>query len=377
MLNVFMDKVLSTTMSMGILAAAFILLYFAYRSKSDGKALVKTAIEKRNLFIEIILLFMGLIEGVNAASYAVKEGRDFGASIAMHVLGGIISGVFAFGIYKQVTDVALALRDSKHPVIIGKEILDVVITIGLAILFPIVNSYFVAIVTNAHQDFWNTLFLDWGRIKHGSVFYSTILGEAHIVACLSLSLNSFDTSVFETTADDGGVIVPLTQASDSTDDDAEAETTTDDEEDTSTDAPNQDIIPYSRIPDRTNILNYIKTHLSHRVDIDRIKHKMMIDDLFLDKVAVAVEDCLKVCDKWDAEKAILQAAKVEVEKKKKMLSRARQSYNFDENSRVSRGLNSEIEHLEGQIVITAQLAEDAELVYNNHLNKLGDLLDIL
>lgn len=374
--TVFMDKAMSTLMSLSILIGGFVLLYFAYRSESDGKTLIKKSIEKRNLFAEIILLLMAIIEGVNAATYAVKEGRDFGASIAMHVFGGVMSGIFAFGIYKQVTDVVIAIKDNEHPLIILKEIVDVLGTVILAVLFPIVNTYFVAIAAKHPQDFWNTLLFSWERIQSGSVFYSTVVGMGHVFACFLLSLNSFDTTLFKKkiTTEPGGVIDPLPLASDSTDDDADS--STDDDADLSTPAPT-DIIPYSRIPDRENLINYIRTHLSHRIDLDRLKHRMMIDERFTDKVAEFVEDSLKTREVWETEKEILRAATSELEKKRKLLERARQSYNFNPDSRVIQGLTSEIEHLEKQISFTSQKADVAEEEYDKKLDELGDYLDML
>ena len=59
--TVFMDKLMSMGMSLSVLIGAFVLLFFAYRSNSDGKAIIKNAIQKRNLFIEIVLFFMAII----------------------------------------------------------------------------------------------------------------------------------------------------------------------------------------------------------------------------------------------------------------------------------------------------------------------------
>lgn len=374
-MNVFMDKAMSTLMSMSILIGAFVLLYFAYRSNSDGKALIKKSIEKRNLFIEIILLFMGLIEGVNAATYAVKEGRDFGASIAMHVLGGIISGVFAFGIYKQVTDVALAVRDQKHPMIITKEFVDVVGTVILAIAFPIVNSYFVAIAAHHPRDFWNTLFFDWGRIASASVYYSTVLGMAHVFACFLLSLSSFDTTVFENTEenDDEEVVeVPLTPAPQASSDGANEPN-----------AGSTDIIPYSRIPDRNHLINYVKTHFAKgsnaRVDMDTFTRKILTDERYMDRIAVKVEDSLKARDKWDEEKSKLNSAQRDLQNKTAMLRSFTNAYNRNgqAGSRVETGLKDEITALETRISVSSTLADQLEDAYNLSLDQIGDLLDMI
>jgi len=378
------DGALSTLMSMSILTGGFVLLYFAYRSNSDGKALIKKSIEKRNLFAEIILLIMAIIEGVNAATYAVKEGRDFGASIAMHVLGGVMSGIFAFGIYKQVTDVALALKKNKHPLIITKEVVDVLGTIILAVIFPIVNTYFVAIAAKHPHDFWNTIQFNWSRIVSGSVYYSTVIGMAHVFACFLLSLNSFDVSVLEDnpTDDDEAVEVPLTLASDSTiEEDADT-----DEEEESTSAPliTNEVVPYSRIPDRANLINYIQSHLQHiqrhlghQVDIDRVKHRMMVDESFLNKVALSIEDGLRKRDVWDEYKRELREVSQEKEAKKRQLAQAQRSYNYDPQSRIASGLISEIGSLETKMRKLDILADNAEDEYNKELDNLSNTLSIL
>ena len=362
-----LEQLFNSLIPMSALFGFIVILVVAMRSKSDGKALIETFKKKRFLGIEISQGALALSEGMMAAAITVELfDLPYGVRLTGHI-ALICTSVFAgFQIGDQIKEAKKAIDEGVDVV---AECMDAFMSILLAILPPFANVAYIATSLKGYRDIAYFFTFQHDRIKSGMIMITCWIFVIHVLVVIYLATASTRKEKDEP----GGVVVPLTQAPDSDDDGAD----TDDEEDTSTDAPNQDIIPYSRIPDRTNLLNYIKEHLGHRVDLERVKHKMMIDDLFLDRVAVSVEDTLKVRDKWDAEKSILQAAVVEVEKKKNMLKRARQSYNFDENSRVSRGLMSEIEHLEGQIVITGQLAEDAELVYNKQLNKLGDLLDIL
>jgi hypothetical protein len=194
-----MEKMLSSFMSIGVLIGCFFIFYLIYRSKSTGKDLVGNVVSKRFLYLEVILLIMAIIEGFNAATYAVKEGRDFGASIAMHVLGGLFSGVCAFGISKQIVELAVALKEQKHPLVIVKELGDAILATGLAILFPCINSFFIAIITDHHQDFWYSLNLsNWAKVENASVYYSTLLGAGHILGCFYITWASFDVDLLET-----------------------------------------------------------------------------------------------------------------------------------------------------------------------------------
>lgn len=316
--TVFMDKLMSMGMSLSVLIGAFVLLFFAYRSNSDGKAIIKNAIQKRNLFIEIVLFFMAIIEGFNAASYAVKEGRDFGSAIAMHVLGGVLSGVFAFAIYKQVTELIVAARDKKHPAIIVKEAVDVVGSIALAIAFPIINSYFIAIAAKNPHDFWNTILFDWGRIRNGSVFYSTALGMAHVAGCFLLSLSSFDLSVLEDS--NGGADDPLTRASDSTDDDADID---DDKPEIITTLP----VPVSFDPEKVDVENYLCENFT--VDRQRLHHRLAVNPTFKKDITNLVTEALTYREEWENYKAQLAELTRNLEANERKRRLTEKSYNHD------------------------------------------------
>ncbi len=337
--TVFMDNALSTLMSMSILIGGFVLLFFAYRSNSDGKALIKKSIEKRNLFAEIILLLMAIIEGVNAATYAVKEGRDFGASIAMHVFGGVMSGIFAFGIYKQVMDVAMAIKGNKHPIIIAKELIDVLGTVILAVVFPIVNTYFVAIAAKHPHDFWHTLLFDWGRIQSGSVYYSTVVGMAHVFACFLLSLNSFDTTLFETKiADPGGVTDPLAQASDEDDsedadiDDAFDTTESNASTDLQSEQDEPEIIttlpvPVSFDPEKVDVENYLVEKF--QVDRQRLHHRLAVNPTFKKDIGNLVIEALTFREEWETAMANVSEANRKIAESERKKALFEKSYNFD------------------------------------------------
>ncbi len=373
--TVMMENALSTLMSMSILIGGFVLLFFAYRSNSDGKALIKKSIEKRNLFAEIILLLMAIIEGVNAATYAVKEGRDFGASIAMHVFGGIMSGVFAFGIYKQVTDVVLAVKKNKHYLIIVKELIDVLGTVVLAVIFPIVNTYFVAIAAKHPQDFWNTLLLDWARIRSGSVYYSTVVGMAHVFACFLLSLNSFDTTLFEEKIDEpGGVDDPLDEASDEEDsDDADEEDIEDDNPEIITSLP----VPTKFDPAKVDIENYICENFT--VDKERLAAKLSSNSVFRREIANLVTEALTYREEWDNHKAQLSEAKRKIETNELRMKRSESTYNFnpEELSRsytFMRDENKDLKELNKHVQKECNLAETN---YNAVLDEINSQLGSL
>lgn len=370
--TVFADKALSTLMSMSILIGGFVLLFFAYRSNSDGKALIKKSIEKRNLFAEIILLLMAIIEGVNAATYAVKEGRDFGASIAMHVFGGVMSGIFAFGIYKQVMDVAMAIKKNKHPIIIFKELIDVLGTIALAVIFPIVNTYFVAIAAKHPHDFWHTLLFDWGRIQSGSVYYSTVVGMAHVFACFLLSLNSFDTTVFETNiADPGGDDTPLTQASDDDSEDADID---DDKAEVITTLP----VPATFDPEKVDIENYLVENF--QVDRQALIERFRASPNLRRELKNLVTEALTHREEWETAKAILSEATRKIEQNKTRMKRIEDNtYGFDPAvpGRVYTVLRSETEEYEKMSKETKKEADLAEKNYNLALDAINDELSVI
>lgn len=371
--TVFMDNALSTLMSMSILIGGFVLLFFAYRSNSDGKALIKKSIEKRNLFAEIILLLMAIIEGVNAATYAVKEGRDFGASIAMHVFGGVMSGIFAFGIYKQVMDVAMAIKGNKHPIIIAKELIDVLGTVILAVIFPIVNTYFVAIAAKHPHDFWYTLLFDWGRIQSGSVYYSTVVGMAHVFACFLLSLNSFDTTLFEKKiADPGGDDVPLTQASDS-----------DIDEDADTDNNDSGLIttlpvPTTFDPEKVDVENYLVENF--QVDRQRLHHRLLVNPTFKRSISSLVTEALTFREEWENAKAGISEAMRKIEtNEKRIRTIEKNTYGFDADNpgRVYIHLSQETKDLK-EINKQAQKEADlAETNYNSVLDEINNELSVV
>jgi len=371
--TVFMDNALSTLMSMAILIGGFVLLFFAYRSNSDGKALIKKSIEKRNLFAEIILLLMAIIEGVNAATYAVKEGRDFGASIAMHVFGGVMSGIFAFGIYKQVMDVALAIKGNKHPLIIGKELIDVLGTIILAVIFPVVNTYFVAIAAKHPQDFWNTILFDWGRIHSGSVYYSTVVGMAHVFACFLLSLNSFDTTLFETKIDEpGGVTDPLALASDDEEsDDADID---DDKPEIITTLP----VPVSFDPTKVDVENYLCENFT--VDRQRLHHRLAVNPVFKRDISNLVTEALTYREEWENHKAQLSEATRKIETNETRMRRIEQNtYGFDGDNpgRVYDHLAKETKDLKEMNRHVQKESSLAETNYNSVLDEINSELGAL
>ena len=369
LLAVFMDNALSTLMSLSILIGGFVLLFFAYRSSSDGKALIKKSIEKRNLFAEIILLLMAIIEGVNAATYAVKEGRDFGASIAMHVFGGVMSGIFAFGIYKQVMDVALAVKKNKHYLIITKEVVDVLGTIVLAVIFPIVNTYFVAIAAKHPQDFWNTILLDWGRIRSGSVYYSTVVGMAHVFACFLLSLNSFDTTLFETKIDEpGGVTDPLAEASD------------DDSDDADTDNNDSGIITTLPIattfdPEKVDVENYLCENFT--VDRQRLNRRLASDSSFRRRIGNLVVEALTLREDWENLKAHLSESTRTIQELVRRKLLAERSYNHDPEKITYKTILKNLTHNEELNRVGLKDCTLAETNYNGALEDIQSELGTL
>ncbi len=371
--TVFMDNALSTLMSMSILIGGFVLLFFAYRSNSDGKALIKKSIEKRNLFAEIILLLMAIIEGVNAATYAVKEGRDFGASIAMHVFGGVMSGIFAFGIYKQVMDVAMAIKGNKHPIIIAKELIDVLGTVILAVVFPIVNTYFVAIAAKHPHDFWHTLLFDWGRIQSGSVYYSTVVGMAHVFACFLLSLNSFDTTLFEKKiADPGGDDVPLTQASD--EDDSEDADVDEDEPEIITTLP----VPVSFDPEKVDVENYLVENF--QVDRRRLSNRLASDPTFKRDISNLVTEALTFREEWENAKAGISESLRKIElNEKRMGTIEKNTYGFDKDNpgRVYTHLAQETKDLKELNKHAQKECDMAEKNYNAVLDEINSELAVV
>jgi len=370
---VFMDNALSTLMSLSILIGGFVLLFFAYRSSSDGKALIKKSIEKRNLFAEIILLLMAIIEGVNAATYAVKEGRDFGASIAMHVFGGVMSGIFAFGIYKQVMDVVLAVKKDKHPLIISKEVVDVLFTVVLAVIFPIVNTYFVAIAAKHPQDFWNTLFFDWGRIRSGSVYYSTVVGMAHVLACFVLSLNSFDTTLFETKIDEpGGVTDPLADASD--DDESDDADTDNNDSGIITTLP----VPTKFDPEKVDVENYLCENFT--VDRQRLHHRLLVNTAFRRQMSNLVTEALTYREDWENFKATYSEALRKIEmNERRMKSIESNTYGFDKDNpgRVYTHLAQETKDLKELNKEGKKDCDLAETNYNAILDEINSELGSL
>jgi len=374
-----MENALSTLMSMSILIGGFVLLFFAYRSNSDGKALIKKSIEKRNLFAEIILLLMAIIEGVNAATYAVKEGRDFGASIAMHVFGGIMSGVFAFGIYKQVTDVVLAIKNNKHYLIIVKELVDVLGTVVLAVIFPIVNTYFVAIAAKHPQDFWNTLLLDWARIRSGSVYYSTVVGMAHVFACFLLSLNSFDTTLFEEKIDDlGGESDPLTVASDEDNsDDAKVEKAVEEKDAVEEKPKIITTLPVAVTfdPTKVDIENYLVENF--KVDKKRLSQRLSEDPDFRREISNLVTEALTYREEWENYKANLAEATRKIEQNEKNMSRIEKNhYGFDPDNpgRVYNTFKLENKELKEMNKHGQEQCDEAENNYNAVLDEINDEL---
>ena len=352
--TVFMDKLMSMGMSLSVLIGAFVLLFFAYRSNSDGKAIIKNAIQKRNLFIEIVLFFMAIIEGFNAASYAVREGRDFGSAIAMHVLGGVLSGVFAFAIYKQVTELIIAARDKKHPAIIMKEAIDVVGSVALAIAFPIINSYFIAIAAKNPHDFWNTIMFDWGRIRNGSVFYSTALGMAHVAGCFLLSLSSFDLSVLD---EPGGVTDPLADASDDDSDDAD---TDNNDSGLITTLP----VPITFDPTKVDVENYLCENFT--VDRQRLHHRLAVNPTFKKDIGNLVTEALTFREEWENHKAQLSEATRKIETNETRMRRIEQNtYGFDSDNpgRVYDHLAKETEDLKELNRHVQKEADEAETNY--------------
>jgi len=367
--TVFMDKLMSMGMSLSVLIGAFVLLFFAYRSNSDGKAIIKNAIQKRNLFIEIVLFFMAIIEGFNAASYAVREGRDFGSAIAMHVLGGVLSGVFAFAIYKQVTELIVAARDKKHPAIIVKEAVDVVGSIALAIAFPIINSYFIAIAAKNPHDFWNTIMFDWGRIRNGSVFYSTALGMAHVAGCFLLSLSSFDLSVLEDS--NGGADDPLTQASDDDSDDAD---TDNNDSGLITTLP----VPVSFDPTKVDVENYLCENFT--VDKQRLHHRLAVNSVFKREISNLVTEALTFREEWENHKAQLSEAIRKIEQNETRMKRIENNtYGFDSDNpgRVYDHLAKETKDLKELNRHVQKEANLAETNYNAVLDEINSELGSL
>lgn len=368
--TVFMDKIMSMGMSLSVLIAAFVLLFFAYRSNSDGKAIIKNAIQKRNLFIEIVLFFMAIIEGFNAASYAVKEGRDFGSAIAMHVLGGVLSGVFAFAIYKQVTELIIAARDKKHPAIIAKEAIDVVGSVALAIAFPIINSYFIAIAAKNPHDFWNTILFDWGRIRNGSVFYSTALGMAHVAGCFLLSLSSFDLSVLEDS--NGGADDPLAEASDDEEsDDADID---DDKPEIITTLP----VPVTFDPEKVDVENYLCENFT--VDRQRLHHRLAVNPVFKRDISNLVTEALTYREEWENHKAQLSEATRKIETNETRMRKIEQNtYGFDVDNpgRVYDYLAKETKDLKEMNRHVQKESSLAETNYNSVLDEINSELGAL
>ena len=374
--TIFMDKLMSMGMSLSVLIGAFVLLFFAYRSNSDGKAIIQNAIQKRNLFIEIVLFFMAIIEGFNAASYAVKEGRDFGSAIAMHVLGGVLSGVFAFAIYKQVTELVIAIRDGKHILIIIKEAVDVLGSIALAIAFPIINSYFIAIAAKNPHDFWNTVLFSWDRIRNGSVFYSTALGMAHVAGCFLLSLSSFDVSVLD---DPGGVTDPLAQASDSdTDDDATIDADIDDDTTNDSGLITTLPVPVTFDPEKVDVENYLVENF--QVDRQRLHHRLLVNPTFKRSIGSLVTEALTFREEWENAKAGISEAMRKIEtNEKRIRTIEKNTYGFDADNpgRVYIHLSQETKDLK-EINKQAQKEADlAETNYNSVLDEINNELSVV
>lgn len=364
--TVFMDKLVSMGMSLSVLIGVVVILFIALKSKSDGKELIKNVAVKRNLVIEIILFAMAIIEGFNAAGYAVKEGRDFGAAIAMHVLGGVLSGAFAFAISKQAIEFTIAIQKRKHPIIIIKEGIDVVGSLALSIAAPALNAYFVAIAAKAPRDFWNIILFEWGSPIHSaSVMYSTGLGMLHIVGCFVLSIASLEVEkLFDSS---GGTAYPLTQASDSTDDDA-------DTPEIITTLP----VPTTFDPEKVDVENYLVENF--QVDRQRLHHRLGVNPTFRREIRNLVTEALTHREEWETAKAILSEATRKIETNKTRMERIeKNTYGFDPAvpGRVYNVLRSETEEYEKMTKDTKKEADLAEKNYNLALDAINDELSVI
>lgn len=369
--TVFMDKLMSMGMSLSVLIGVVVILFIALKSKSDGKELIKTVAIKRNLVIEIILFAMAIIEGFNAAGYALKEGRDYGAAIAMHVLGGALSGAFAFAISKQAIELTIAIQKKRHPFIIVKEAVDVVGSLALSVAAPALNAYFIAVAAKAPRDFWATATFDWGTTIHNaSVMYSTGLGMLHVFGCFVLSIASLEVErLFENS--NGGADDPLTQASDDDSEDADID---DDEAEIITTLP----VPATFDPDKVDVENYLVENF--QVDRQRLHHRLGVNPTFRREIKNLVTEALTHREEWETAKAILSEATRKIETNKTRMKRIEDNtYGFDPAvpGRVYTVLRSETEEYEKMTKDTKKDADLAEKNYNLALDAINDELSVI
>lgn len=364
--TIFMDKIVSMGMSLSVLIGVVVILFIALKSKSDGKELIKNVAVKRNLVIEIILFAMAIIEGFNAAGYALKEGRDYGAAIAMHVLGGVLSGAFAFAISKQAIEFTIAIQKQKHPIIIVKEGLDVIGSLMLSIAAPALNAYFVAVAAKAPRDFWNIVLFDWGSPIHSaSVMYSTGLGMLHIAGCFVLSIASLEVErLFDS---DGGTVDPLTEASE--EDDSEDADIDDDKPEIITTLP----VPVAFDPKKVNVENYLNENFPH-VDKQRLHHRLTVDHAFRTSISNLVIEALTHREDWDNQKAIISEAQRIIDNKTRTKEMMERPYNFDPERIVYKNVVREIKDREEQTKEAKRECKLAEDNYNAVLDEIQEEL---
>jgi len=218
------ESLLTSLAPFSLIIVFFILIVYALRSKNDGKNLIKTFIEKKTLMLEIVLLFIAVVEATVAAQLGQKEGMAYASRLGMHMSLALASATVGFGIFKQMTEFFDAIRQKAPAYIIAKEGVEWLFSIMITLIAPVVNTYYIVLSLHAQQQVFAAFNGDFLSLSNPTAFVSTAVCFVHICGVFYLGLLTYEIKLvvtpIVTTVPNTKAVIPIHHGSED-DEDAE------------------------------------------------------------------------------------------------------------------------------------------------------------
>lgn len=201
-----MENFLSIVMPLVAIIAITLIIVFIVRSKNDGTALVKEFKKKKVIFLEVLLAAMNVFEAFIAAEVSASHGLNYSVRIAMHLSLATMSIVTGMTYFSLWYNVAHNIKHKAKPVVIIKEVVEVLLASALVFIPPFVNTMFIVLGRNSqgdmqvfvdnllHVHFFQAMF----SVKDPVSFVSSMMFVIHIIGIVYLGLYGLDTAKKET-----------------------------------------------------------------------------------------------------------------------------------------------------------------------------------
>lgn len=171
-----------------VAALGVAMLYAIFKSKSKGTDIIDAIRDRKVVLQEALLVFLAVLEGLIAADVAFLHNMNYWVRLASHMAIAAISVVFGSTLYRQFQELYASIKLKQSVWIVGKELLDVLMSGLWTVLPAFANTWFIVLGRGTQVEAYTFLnFLFTGSIgkalltiQDGTTFMSIFILIAHV-----------------------------------------------------------------------------------------------------------------------------------------------------------------------------------------------------